>query len=190
MAPGQCFDRISHRTTVSYVSSKEGEETMRKALFFFVALAVLIEFSAELLAQSPAPAGTKAETPAPVKFVATDAAPKAIGPYSQAVVAGGFLFAAGQVNRDPKTGSLVGTTIEEAAEQALNNLEAVLKAAGLTFSDVVKTTVFLTKAEDFDAMNKVYARRMGDHKPARSTVVVALPKGATVEIELIALAKK
>lgn len=108
----------------------------------------------------------------------------------QAVVANGFLFASGQVNRDPKTGSIVGTTIEGAADQVLNNLEAVLKAAGLTFSDVVKTTVFLTKAEDFDAMNKVYARRMGDHRPARSTVVVALPKGASIEIELIAALRK
>ena len=163
---------------------------MRRALFCFVALAILIGFSMKLLAQSAAPAGTKAGTPAPMTFVATEAAPKAIGPYSQAVVAGGFLFAAGQVNRDPKAGNLVGATIEEATDQVLNNLEAVLKAAGLTFSDVVKTTVFLTKADDFDAMNKVYARRMGDHRPARSTVVVALPKGAPIEIDLIALAKK
>jgi 2-iminobutanoate/2-iminopropanoate deaminase len=151
-------------------------------------LAGILALPTVALAQAAAP---KAAAPGPMTFVTADAAPKAIGPYSQAVVAGGFLFAAGQVNRDPKTGGLVGSTIEQAAEQALDNLEAVLKAAGLSFADVVKTTVYLTKADDFDAMNKVYAKRMGDNKPARSTVVVAaLPKGATIEIDLIALAKK
>ena len=122
-----------------------------------------------------------------MKFIATDDAPRAIGPYSQAVVEGGFLFAAGQIPLDPKTGELVTGGIEPCAERVFDNLEAVLKAAGLTFSDVVKTTVFLTKAEDFAALNTVYARRMGDHKPARSTVIVAaLPKNAPMEIELVA----
>ncbi|HQR44950.1 MAG TPA: Rid family detoxifying hydrolase [Thermoanaerobaculia bacterium] len=124
-------------------------------------------------------------------FVAADAAPKAIGPYSQAVVAGGFLFAAGQIPLDPKTGDLVGGTIEQATERVFDNLEAVLKAAGLGFADVVKTTVYLTKGDDFAAMNTVYAKRMGENKPARSTLFVAgLPKGSPVEIDLIALAKK
>jgi|SRR5215471_20471942 len=127
----------------------------------------------------------------PMKFIATDDAPKAIGPYSQAVVEGGFLFAAGQIPLDPKTGELVTATFEQAAERVLDNLEAVLKAAGLGFSDVVKTTVFLTKAEDFAAFNTVYAKRMGDHKPARSTVIVAaLPRNAPLEIELVARAKR
>ncbi|HKA37406.1 MAG TPA: RidA family protein [Thermoanaerobaculia bacterium] len=123
-------------------------------------------------------------------FIATEGAPKAIGPYSQAVVEGGFLFAAGQIPLDPKTGELVGGSIEQSAERVLDNLEAVLKAAGLSFADVVKTTVFLTKAEDFAAFNAVYGKRMGDHKPARSTVIVAaLPRNAPVEIELVARAK-
>jgi 2-iminobutanoate/2-iminopropanoate deaminase len=182
---------MTHRIAASYVFPKEREETMRRALFYVVALTVLIGFSKGLLAQSPAPVGTKAETPAPVRFVATDAAPKAIGPYSQAVVAGGFLYASGQIPIDPKTGNLVGGTIEQATERIFDNLEAVLKAAGLSFADVVKTTVYLTRVEDFAQMNGVYARRMGEHKPARSTVIVAaLPKGAPAEIDLIASAKK
>ncbi|HXM77425.1 MAG TPA: RidA family protein [Thermoanaerobaculia bacterium] len=126
-----------------------------------------------------------------MKLVATEGAPKAIGPYSQAVVEGGFLFAAGQIPLDPKTGEMVTGGIEQSAERVLDNLEAVLKAEGLSFSDVVKTTVFLTKAEDFAALNAVYGRRMGDHKPARSTVIVAaLPRNAPLEIELIARARR
>ncbi len=122
-----------------------------------------------------------------MKFLATDGAPKAIGPYSQAVTEGGFLFCSGQIPLDPGTGDLVAGGIEPATERILDNLEAVLKSAGLSFADVVKTTVFLVRAEDFPAMNAIYARRFGDHRPARSTVIVAaLPKGAMVEIELIA----
>ena len=122
-----------------------------------------------------------------MKYVATDGAPKAIGPYSQAVVEGGFLFASGQIPLDPATGELVGGTIETAADRIFDNLEAVLAAAGLAFSDVVKTTVFLTRMDDFPAMNSVYAKRFGDHRPARSTVTVAaLPKGAPLEIDVIA----
>jgi 2-iminobutanoate/2-iminopropanoate deaminase len=127
----------------------------------------------------------------PMKLVATEEAPKAIGPYSQAVVEGGYLFASGQIPLDPKTGELVGGTIEQSAERVLDNLEAVLKAAGLSFADVVKTTVYLIRAEDFAPMNGVYARRMGEHKPARSTVIVAaLPRNAPMEIDLIARAKR
>ena len=122
-----------------------------------------------------------------MKFLATDGAPKAIGPYSQAVVDGNLLFASGQIPLDPATGEVVTGGIDAAAERILDNLEAVLASAGLTFSDVVKTTVFLTRTEDFPAMNAVYARRFGDHRPARSTVTVAgLPKGAPLEIDLIA----
>lgn len=133
-------------------------------------------------ALSQAPAG---------QSIATEGAPKAIGPYSQAVVAGGFLFAAGQIPLDPKSGDLVTGGIEVSAARVFDNLEAVLKAANLTFADVVKVTVYMTKAEDFAAMNGVYGKRMGDNKPARATVFVAsLPKGAPLEIELVALAKK
>ncbi len=159
---------------------------MKKAALRLLVLTALLGFSAEGLAQGAAPAA-----PPPMKFVTSDTAPKAIGPYSQAVVAGGFLFASGQIPIDPKTGDLVVGTIEQSTERIFDNLEAVLKAAGLTFADVVKTTVYLTKGDDFAAMNKVYAKRMGENKPARSTLFVAgLPKGSPVEIDLIALAKK
>jgi len=122
-----------------------------------------------------------------VKFLATEKAPKAIGPYSQAVVEQGFLFASGQVPLDPATGRLVEGCFEAAAERVLDNLEAVLSQAGLAFADVVKTTVYLTRSEDFGSMNAVYARRFGEHRPARSTVIVAaLPAGAPLEIDLIA----
>jgi 2-iminobutanoate/2-iminopropanoate deaminase len=126
-----------------------------------------------------------------MKFLATEGAPKAIGPYSQGVVEGGFVFCSGQIPLDPATGELVAGGIEASTERVLDNMEAVLKSAGLAFSDVVKTTVFLVKSEDFPAMNAVYALRFGDHRPARSTVIVAaLPKGATVEIDMIAREKR
>jgi 2-iminobutanoate/2-iminopropanoate deaminase len=126
-----------------------------------------------------------------MKFLATEGAPKAIGPYSQAVIEGGFLFASGQIPLDPGSGELISGGIEASTERVLDNMEAVLGSAGLRFSDVVKTTVFLVKGEDFPAMNAIYARRFGDHRPARSTVIVAaLPKGATVEIDMIARVKQ
>lgn len=122
-----------------------------------------------------------------MKFIATSSAPKAIGPYSQAVIEAGFLFSSGQVPLDPATGRLVEGGIEACAERVLDNLEAVLREAGLSFAHVVKTTVYLTRAEDFPALNAVYARRFGEHRPARSTVIVAaLPAGASLEIDLIA----
>jgi 2-iminobutanoate/2-iminopropanoate deaminase len=123
----------------------------------------------------------------PLELVATSGAPKAIGPYSQGVRASGFLFTAGQVALDPRTGELVAGGIAEQTTRALENLRAVLAAARSDFSQVVKTTVFLVDMADFAAMNEVYARAFGDHRPARSTVAVAaLPKGARVEIEVIA----
>jgi 2-iminobutanoate/2-iminopropanoate deaminase len=125
-----------------------------------------------------------------MKFIATKGAPAAIGPYSQALAVGGFLFASGQIPLDPATGELVAGGIEPSTERALDNVEAVLREAGLTFADVVKTTVFLVRSEDFPAMNGIYARRFGDHRPARSTVIVAaLPKGAVVEIDFVARTK-
>ena len=161
---------------------------MKTSPLLGVVFAGILALPTVAFAQTSAP---KATAPGPLTFVNTDTAPKAIGPYSQAVVAVGFLFASGQIPLDPKTGDLVGGTIEMSTDRVFDSLEAVLKAAGLTFADVVKTTVYLTKGDDFAAMNKVYAKRMGENKPARSTLFVAgLPKGAPVEIDLIAVAKK
>jgi 2-iminobutanoate/2-iminopropanoate deaminase len=123
--------------------------------------------------------------------ISTDRAPKAIGPYSQAVRAGGFLFLSGQVPLDPATGELLRGTLEEEAGRVLQNLGAVLEAAGSGFDKVVRTTVFLVDLADFAAMNAVYARYFGDARPARSTVqVAALPRGARIEIDLIALGEE
>lgn len=123
----------------------------------------------------------------PLDFVSTPRAPKAIGPYSQAVRAHGFLFTAGQVALDPEKGELVAGGISEQTTRVLDNLGAILAAAGSDLAQVVKTTVFLVDMADFSAMNEVYSRAFGDHRPARSTVAVAaLPRGARVEIEVIA----
>lgn len=122
-----------------------------------------------------------------LEFVSTAGAPKAIGPYSQAVQSNGLLFTAGQVALDPNRGELVAGGISEQTARALENLRAILNAAHSDFSQVVKTTVFLVDMADFAAMNEVYSRAFGDHRPARSTVAVAaLPRGARVEIEVIA----
>jgi 2-iminobutanoate/2-iminopropanoate deaminase len=125
-----------------------------------------------------------------MKTIATDGAPKAIGPYSQAVSDGGFLFASGQVPLDPATGELVIGGFEAGVERVFDNLEAVLAAAGCRLDDVVKATVYLLRMSDFAAMNAIYAKRFGNHRPARSTVAVAeLPKGAAVEIDVVARLK-
>jgi 2-iminobutanoate/2-iminopropanoate deaminase len=122
-----------------------------------------------------------------LRFVSSPRAPKAIGPYSQGVAVNGLLFTAGQVALDPDKGELVPGGITEQTTRALENLRAVLAAAGTDLSQVVKTTVFLVDMADFADMNSVYARAFGDHRPARSTVAVAgLPRGARVEIEVIA----
>lgn len=119
--------------------------------------------------------------------VSTPGAPRAIGPYSQGIRAGGFLFTAGQVGFDPATGELVDGGIAEQTGRVLQNIKAILQAAGTDLSSVVKTTVFLVDMADFTAMNEVYAAAFGDHRPARSTVAVAaLPRGARVEIEAVA----
>jgi 2-iminobutanoate/2-iminopropanoate deaminase len=121
-------------------------------------------------------------------IVATDAAPKAIGPYSQAITMDGLVFTAGQVALDPQSGELVGRTTAEQTEQVFANLKAVLAAAGTALGNVVKTTVYLADMADFGQMNEVYAKHFGSHKPARSTVQAAgLPKGARVEIDVIAV---
>ena len=118
-------------------------------------------------------------------------APKAIGPYSDAIVANGFIFLAGKVGTNPKTNALVDGGIVEQTEQVLKNLEVVLKAAGSSLDDVVKTTVFLADMNDFTKMNEIYAKHFKKPYPARSTVQVArLPRDAKIEIEAIAILKK
>lgn len=122
-----------------------------------------------------------------MQTIATPDAPKAIGPYSQGIVSNGFLFTAGQIALDPATMEVVTGGITEQTERVMQNLQNVLAAAGLSFAHVVKTTVFLQDMGEFAAMNEVYARHFGSHRPARSTVAVGgLPRGVRVEIELIA----
>ncbi len=124
----------------------------------------------------------------PKEILATDRAPKAIGPYSQGVKAGGFFFFSGQIPLDPASGLMGGEGIAEQTEQVMENISAVLESAGLGFPDVVKTTIFLTNLADFAVVNEIYGRRFPADPPARSTVEVkGLPRGAKVEIEVIAL---
>jgi 2-iminobutanoate/2-iminopropanoate deaminase len=124
-----------------------------------------------------------------MKTIATADAPKAIGPYAQGIVVNGFLFTAGQIALDPATMEVVAGGIAEQTERVMQNLRAVLASAGVTFANVVKTTVFLQDMAEFAAMNEIYARHFGEHRPARSTVAVGgLPRGVRVEIELIAVA--
>jgi 2-iminobutanoate/2-iminopropanoate deaminase len=123
------------------------------------------------------------------EVVSTENAPKAIGPYEQAIKIGDFVYASGQIPLDPKTGNLVEGDIAVQTRQVMKNLKAVIEAAGSSFERVVKATVFLKNIGDFAAMNEVYGEYLGRAKPARSTVAVAdLPRGALVEIDLIALA--
>lgn len=125
---------------------------------------------------------------APLRIVHTDRAPAAIGPYSQAVVANGVLYTAGQIALDPATMQVVDGDVEAQAEQVMRNLASVLAEAGSSWARVVKTTIFLADMADFQRVNAVYARHLGDARPARSTVAVAgLPRGVRVEIEAIAL---
>ncbi len=114
-------------------------------------------------------------------------APKPVGPYSQAVEAGGFVFCSGQISIDPKTDQVLNGPVEQQTAQVIENIQAVLKEAGLSLQNVVKSTIFLTNMNDFTAVNEVYARYFVEQTPARSTIAVsALPKGVNVEIEVIA----
>ena len=123
-----------------------------------------------------------------IRTVHTDLAPAAIGPYSQATIANGFLFTAGQIALDPSTGQVIQGDVVAQAERVMQNLGAVLTEAGSSWGAVVKTTVFLHDMADFPRVNEVYARALGDARPARSTVQVsALPRGVLVEIEAIAV---
>jgi 2-iminobutanoate/2-iminopropanoate deaminase len=121
------------------------------------------------------------------RAITSDRAPKAIGPYSQAVAFGNLLFCAGQIPLDPKTGEISATGVAAQTEQVIENIKAVLAVNSMTLTDVVKTTVFLTTMDDFTMMNEVYARHFNEPFPARSTIAVAgLPRGAKVEIEVTA----
>ena len=123
----------------------------------------------------------------PVRTLSTEAAPAAIGPYSQATIAGGFLFTAGQIPLDPATMEVVAGDIVPQTRRVLENLQHVLHAAGCSWKDVVKTTVFLQDMTDFPRFNEVYEAALGTARPARSTVqVAALPRGVSVEVELVA----
>jgi 2-iminobutanoate/2-iminopropanoate deaminase len=120
--------------------------------------------------------------------ISTDRAPKAIGPYEQAVKVGDFVYASGQIALDPRTGNLIEGDVSKQTRRVMENLKAVVEAAGSSLARVVKATVFLKNINDFAAMNEVYGEYLGQSKPARSTVAVAdLPRGALVEIDLIAL---
>lgn len=122
------------------------------------------------------------------EIISTEHAPRAIGPYSQAVRAGNLVFASGQIPIDPATGNFVPGGVAEQTEQVLRNLSAVFEAAGVGLSQVIKTTVFLADMDDFTAMNEVYGRFFGENPPARATVQAArLPRDARVEIEAIAV---
>jgi 2-iminobutanoate/2-iminopropanoate deaminase len=121
-----------------------------------------------------------------LEILATDKAPAAIGPYSQGVKCGNVLFCSGQIPLDPATGEMVAGDISVQAERVMNNIAALLTAAGAGFDDVVKTTIFLVDMADFAAVNEVYGSRFPNHKPARSTVAVkSLPRNALLEIEVI-----
>ena len=121
------------------------------------------------------------------KIISTNEAPAAIGPYSQAVRSGGFLFCSGQIPLDPKSGEIVAGDITAQARRVLDNIAAVLRAEGLNFDSVIKTTIFLTNLGDFQTVNEIYGSYFKQNPPARSTVqVAALPRGANVEIEVVA----
>jgi len=124
-----------------------------------------------------------------IEMIHSDAAPKAVGPYSQAVRSDGLLYASGQIGLDPGTGQLVATDAASQARQVTANLSAVLNAAGADLSDILKVNIFLTDMADFPVINEIYAAWLGGHRPARATVAVAaLPLSAAVEMDLIARA--
>lgn len=127
----------------------------------------------------------------PLKKITTDKAPSAIGPYSQGIIANGFVFTAGQIPLDPVAGKIVEGGIVEQTDRVMESLQEVLRSAGATWNDVVKTTVYLHDLSHFPTVNEVYGKWLGDARPARSTVqVTALPRGALVEIDAVAVVSK
>jgi len=127
----------------------------------------------------------------PLKKITTDKAPSAIGPYSQGIIANGFFFTAGQIPLDPVAGKIVDGGIVEQTNRVMENLQEVLRSAGASWNDVVKTTVYLHDLSHFPTVNEVYGKWLGDARPARSTVqVTALPRGALVEIDAVAVVSK
>jgi len=138
--------------------------------------------AADAAQTKPAPAITR------LREISTDQAPKPVGPFSQAIMANGFIFAAGQTARDPKTGQVIEDEITRQTERVMENLKAILESAGSSLDKTVKTTVYLKDMNDFDAMGKVYSRYFPSHPPARATVEVSRLHGGRIEIELIALA--
>jgi len=122
-----------------------------------------------------------------IKVIHSDHAPKAVGPYSQAVVSADVLYASGQIGLDPQAGKLVADDVQSQAVQVTKNLSAVLEEAGASLSDILKVNIFLTDMADFPLVNEIYAAWLGEHRPARATVAVAaLPLGAVVEMDLVA----
>ena len=130
----------------------------------------------------------RASSGATLREISTERAPKPVGPFSQAIQANGFVFVAGITARDPKTGQVIEDDITRQTERVMENIKAILEAAGSSFDRVVKTTVYLKDMNDFDAMGKVYSRYFPSHPPARATVEVSRLHGGRIEIELIALA--
>ncbi|MBN2545613.1 MAG: RidA family protein [Spirochaetes bacterium] len=123
-----------------------------------------------------------------MQIIETDKAPKAIGPYSQAIKHNDFIFTAGQLGIDPATGKLIDDTIESQTEQTMKNLNSILKEAKASFSNVIETTIFLTDLNNFKIVNEIYAKHLNGHKPARVTVQVAgLPLGGKIEIKMTAV---
>ncbi|MEI6734531.1 MAG: Rid family detoxifying hydrolase [Comamonadaceae bacterium] len=152
---------------------------------------VLFGLAMIVAALTPAAAIAQGSPQEALRFISTDGAPKPAGPYSQGVAYGGLLHVAGQTHRDPVTGKPVTDSLEAAANRALDNVEAILKADGLDWSDVIKVNVYLTKPEDFAPLNVVYAKRLGNAKPARTTLIVAaMPNGSLLGIDAIARTKK
>ena len=145
-------------------------------------LAAIAPGATSLADDRSAATGTK------LRAISTDRAPKPVGPFSQAIKANGFIFAAGQTARDPQTGQVIEGDITRQTERVMENLKIILEAAGSSLDKTVKTTVYLQNMDDFDAMGKVYSRYFPSHPPARATVEVARLHGGRVEIELIAIA--
>jgi 2-iminobutanoate/2-iminopropanoate deaminase len=155
---------------------------LSKAAATGLAAAVVPGLAGGSQSKPAAASGTK------LREISTDRAPKPVGPFSQAIMANGFIFAAGQTARDPKTGAVIEGDITRQTERVMENLKVILEAAGSSLDRTVKTTVYLKDMDDFEAMGKVYSRYFPSHPPARATVEVARLHGGRVEIELIAVA--